>query len=345
MQITSKPVMTVFVLLASWLIGVAGARAQGSAGGSGTPAAATPGLLLVTGGAAERQREIVGQAITAAVRDAGWSLPPKPLTKSQSDGMLACFDSKQPASCIPASLRIARVFVVTVEDRQADNGVPMVFLVGKAILIDPPATAIRQQHCERCASNDLTAASAELAKIVLRDLALSAGTTIVELRSEPEGAEIVLDGRRIGATNAKFNTYPGKHVVRFEKPGYLAETRELTAEEDKSVSVAVTLRPSGAGKPPVRPPPPSKLVPGALLGAAGVLLVTGGVGIYYGTKGDSDDRYRYPRAMPIGIGAAVLGIGAAGAGAYLLWKGSRSSAPTVGVASGGAVLGWMGTFR
>lgn len=345
MQRASKPILTMFTLLVSWLMGVASVRAEGSSSASSTSSGPASGLVLITGGAAERQREIVGQAIEAAVRDAGWSLPAKPFTKSQSDSMLACFDSKQPASCIPAPLRIARVFVVTVENRQADNGVPMLVLTGKALVIDPPATAIRQQHCERCASNDLAAASAELAKIVLRDLALSAGTTIVELRSEPEGAEIVLDGRRIGATNAKFNTYPGKHVVRFEKPGYLAETREFAVEEDKSVTVSVTLRPSDTGKPPIRPPPPSRLVPGVLLGAAGVLLVTGAVGIYYGTKGDSDDRYRYPRAMPIGIGAAIVGVGAAGAGLYLLWKGPRSSAPTVGVTSGGAVLGWMGAFR
>jgi hypothetical protein len=180
---------------------------------------------------------------------------------------------------------------------------------------------------------------------VLRDLALRAGTTIADFRSEPDGVEIVLDGQRIGATNAKLNTYPGKHVVRFEKPGYLAQTREFTAEEDQSVLVSVTLHLSDTAKPPIRPPPPSKLVPAALFGASGVLLLTGAVGIYYGTKGDSDDRYRYPRAMPIGISAAVGGLGAAGVGLYLLWKGSRSSAPTVGVTSGGAVLGWMGTFR
>jgi hypothetical protein len=344
MQRPSKPTLTMFTLLASWLIGVAFARAEGNSNGSETPSGATPGLVLIMGGAAERQREIVGQTIEAAVRDAGWSLPAKPLTKSQSDSMLTCFDAKPPASCIPAQLRIARVFVVTIENKQADNGAPMVVLIGKALLIEPPSTAIRQQHCERCASNDLTAASAELAKIVLRDLALSAGTTIAEFRSEPEGAEIVLDGRRIGATNARFNTYPGKHVVRFEKPGYLAETREFTAEEDKSVPVAAVLRPSNTGEPPIRPPP-SKLVPGILFGASGVLLLTGVVGIYYGTKGDSDDKYRYPRALPIGISSAVVGVGAAGVGVYLLWKGSRSSAPTVGVTSGGAVLGWMGTFR
>jgi hypothetical protein len=343
MQMTSKLVRTVFALLASWLAGASLVHADAASNGAAAALGRT-GVVLVTGGA-ERQREIVGQAIEAAVRAAGWSLPPKPLTKSQSDGMLTCLDSKPPASCFPAALQIARCFIVTVQEGQAENGAPLLRLIGKGILIDPPATAIRQQHCERCASNDLTASSAELAKIVLRDLALRAGTTIADFRSDPEGAEIVLDGERVGATNAKLNTYPGTHVVRFEKPGYIAQTREFTAVDDQSVLVAVALHRSDTGKPPTRPPLTSKLVPAALFGASGVLLVTGAVGIYFGAKGDSDDKYRYPRAMPIGITATVAGIGAAAVGGYLRWKGSRSSAPTVGVTSGSAVLGWMGTFR
>ena len=345
MQRASKSVMTMCALLASWLGGAALARADAGGQGGGAPPVHPIGVVLIAGGAAERQRTIVAQAIEAAVRDAGWSPPPKPFTKTQSDAMLGCLDAKPPASCVPASPPIARVFVVTVENGQAENGEPMVVLTGKGILLDPPSTAIRQQHCERCASNDLTAASTELAKIVLRDLAVRAGTTIVELTSDPDGAEIVLDGQRIGATNGRFNTYPGKHVVRFEKPGYVAEAREFTAEEDKSVLVSVTLQSSEDGRPPIRPPP-SKLVPGILLGTGGVLGVTGAVWIfYYGTKDGSGDRYRYTRTMPLGVGAAAVGVGAAGLGAYLLWKGSRSSAPTVSVTSGGAVLSWMGTFR
>jgi hypothetical protein len=316
-------------LLASWLAGAAtgraddapvavtdGARANGVPDHSEALPARTAGVVLITGGAADRQREIVGEVIEDAVLTAGWSLPPQPLTQSESDGVLACLDTEQPASCIPAPLRLSRVFVVAVEAGQADDGAPLIVLTGKALLFDPRFTAIRQQYCERCASNDLIAASAELAKLVLRDLVLVAGTTIADFRSDPVGAEIFLDGNRVGATNAKLNTYPGKHVVRFEKPGYLAETRELIAKDDQSVRVAVLLHPKPAA--PLR----SKLLSGALIGAGGALLGVAAAGIYYSTKGDSDDRYRYPRAKPIGIVSAVLGAGAASAGLYLLWKGT-----------------------
>jgi PEGA domain len=341
MQRTSKSSLTMFTLWVTWLVCVASARADGVSNGSVASSGGLPGLVLINGDASERQRELVSQTIETAVRDAGWSLPSKPLTKSQSDSMVTCFASKPHASCVPPSLQSARVIIVTVENSQAPNGAPMVVLTGRGSMLDPPSTAIEQQYCERCASNDLTAASAALAKIILQDLALRAGTTIVDFRSTPEGAIIVLDGQPIGATNAKFNTYPGKHLARFEKPGYVVEVREFTAIEDKSVLVEAPLRLPDT--PPVRAP--SKLVPGILLGAGGVLGVTGAVWIYYGTKGDSGDPYRYSRATRLGIGAASLGLGAAAVGAYMLWKGSRSSAPTVTATSGGAVLGWMGTFR
>ena len=318
MKRASKPILVVSALLASLLAGAATGRADDAPDDRDALPVYTAGVVLITGGAAERQREIVGQVIEAAVRDAGWSLPQQPLTQSESDGVLACLDSNQLQGCIPPALQLARVFVVAIEPGQASDGAPLIVLTGKALLLDPPATAIRQQHCERCASNDLTAASAELAKLVLRDLALRAGTTIADLRSEPVGAEIILDGRRAGATNARLNTYPGRHVVRFEKPGYLAQTHELIAKNDRSVRVAVTLHRS---KPPPMSPR-SKLLSGALIGAGGALLGVAAAGIYYSTKGDSEDRYRYPRAKPIGIGSAVLGAGAAGAGLYLFWKGT-----------------------
>jgi hypothetical protein len=337
MQRTSKTILAMFTLLAPWLIGAAFARAEGA----GHP----PGFVLIGGGAAERSRELVAQTIEAAVRDAGWTLPSKPLTKSQSETLIACFDSKPPASCVPPSQRSARIFIVTVENGQADNGMPLLVLTGRGIMLDPESTAIRSQHCERCASNDLAASAAELAKIVLQDLALRAGTTIVDFRSTPEGATITLDGAPIGATNARFNTYPGKHLARFEKPGYLAVVREFTAVEDQSVLVEAPLQSSQTSKPPpIRRP--SKLMPGILIGAGGALGVTGAVWIaYYATKNDPADRYRYSRAMPLGAGAVALGVGAAAVGGYLLWKGARSSAPTVNATSGGALLGWMGTFR
>lgn len=208
--------------------------------------AETRGLVLIGGTAAERYGGTVGTAVEAAVRDLGWVLPAEPLTKSQAEVVRGCLDAKRHASCLPAALRIARVIVVRIE-REVQNGTAVVVLTGKGIGFAPASAAIRQQHCEHCDPDRLGDASVTLAKLVLEELSLRARDTVVALRSTPEGAQVVLDGNRVGVTNATFHTYPGKHMVRFEKPGFLDEVREFTAHEGRSAEVRVRLRAATAG--------------------------------------------------------------------------------------------------
>lgn len=312
--------------------------------GSSVAGAETRGIVLVSGDAAEKYGERVGQVVEAAVRGAGWSLLQEPLVKVESDRILGCLRSSEAASCVPEALRIARVFVVKIENGQASDGAPLMILTGKGVVIRPASMAIRQQYCEHCSDDRLMAASAELAKVVLQDLALRAGTTLVEFESVPDGAEIILDGERIGATRSTFRTYPGKHLVRFEKPGFFPEAREVAAEEGETTRVSVALRPSGADQSPDRRGG-SQLVPDILIGGGGALAVTGAVWLHYSTKYGPEDKDRYKHATTLGGGALVVGLGAAALGAYSLWRGSRSQTMIFGVTSGGGTLGWMGTLR
>lgn len=89
----------------------------------------------------------------------------------------------------------------------------------------------------------------------------------------------------------------------------------------------------------------SKLAPGTLFSISGVLLLSGTVGVYYGMKDDFHDKYRYSRAMPIGIGTLFVGVGSASVGLYLHRRASRSAAPAMSMSSNGAMLGWIGTFE
>jgi hypothetical protein len=312
--------------------------------GSSVAGAETRGIVLVSGDAAEQYGGRVGQVVEAAVRGAGWSLLQEPLVKIESDRMLACLRSSAAPSCVLEALQIARVFVVKIENGQASDGAPLLILTGKSVVIRPASMAIRQQYCERCSDDRLMAAAAELAKVVLQDLALRAGTTGVEFESVPDGAEIILDGERIGATRSTFRTYPGKHLVRIEKPGSFPEAREVVAEEGKTTRVSVALRPSGADRPPNRRGG-SQLVSDALIGGGGALAVTGAIWLHYNTRYGPEGKDRYRHATTLAGGALVVGLGAAGLGAYSLWWGSRSQAMIFGVTSGGGTLGWRGTLR
>src|SRR4029078_7617127 len=95
----------------------------------------------------------------------------------------------------------------------------------KLIAFAPQGLAVRQRFCEHCADDRLSAASTDLARQLLADLAVRAGRTVLDVAAPPPGARITLDGQPIGATDATFNTFPGAHVVVVEKAGYPAARR------------------------------------------------------------------------------------------------------------------------
>ena len=161
---------------------------------------------------------------------------------------------------------------------------------------------------------------------------------------DPTGADVNLDGADVGATEATFNTFPGKHVATVRKDGFVTEVREFTAEDGKTSELTLTLRPSAPVLPthPVPQDTPSRLVPFALIGAGGVLVVTGGYFIHLGGQSyGPNDRYDYPHATSFGIVTGLVGLGAVGGGLYLLW---HHAGPTVTPTTSGAVVGWSGSF-
>jgi len=321
--------------------------------GPGSGAAhADAGLVVVGGTADDHVRSTVGTAIEDAARQAGWSLANPRLSRREADGLVSCV-APTPFACLPASLEaggIHRVLVVTVDRAVSDSGAPELVLLGKLVVTSPRDVIVNRRFCESCADDRLAQESTQLAQDILRLLATQSGRTVVEVASEPAGAQVVLDGQRIGVTNGTFNTFPGKHVVILEKLGYASERKELTVGEGKTVTVSATLRVSavpgvpelpGMGEPPRRP----RLVPGAVIGLGAVALV-GGIVLYAVDQDPSltgDKRYR--DTAPAGVAIGVAGLAVLGAGAYLWRRGSaRTSGPAAAVARGGVVVGWCGAF-
>jgi hypothetical protein len=316
---------------------------------------AKPGLLIVGGGATEHDRSTVGGAIESAVRSEGWSLPAKPATKKEADGLLNCQDAQTPWTCVPSALSakgIRDVIVVSVDASQAASGAPLVVITGRLIVTDPPAFAFFQRFCEHCADDKLTAAGAELARELIQDLAIRGGRTVVHFSSDPSTAEIILDGTKLGVTEATYDTYPGKHIAMVQKDGYTSEVREFTVESGKTADISFTLRPSvvvtTTTSTSAAQQPRSRLVPIALMASGGSLVLLGGVVLYRGQQTDSG-RYRYTRGTSVGVTTGVIGLGAVAAGLYLFWR-HADSGPTISVMPGGPAgsgsvgLGWSGSF-
>lgn len=333
-----KRELMLLIVLALWAVQLRRAHAEN-------------GLLIVGGGAAEHERATVGSAIESTVRSAGWSLPSKPFAKKDTDRLLNCSDAKTPWTCMPpavSSAGIQDVLVVSVESSQAENGAPIVVITGKLIVTSPQVFAVRHRFCEHCADDKLAEASQDLTHQLIQELAVRGGRTVVNIKSHPTSADITLDGSHLGATDSTFNTFPGKHVAIVQKPGFVTEVREFTAEEGKTAELLFTLRPSPTSvesHPALQPWWSARWVARTAIGAGAALVVFGGISIYRGqTFGGADNRYDYTRATTVGVVTGLVGLGAAGAGLYLLWRGPDASAPSASIGPGGAVVGWTGRF-
>ena len=64
----------------------------------------------------------------------------------------------------------------------------------------------------------------------------------IEVRSEPEGAEVYLDGEDTGKkTNCTINVAPGNHTIKLKKEGYFDYEKEITVESGKQVEISISL--------------------------------------------------------------------------------------------------------
>jgi hypothetical protein len=310
--------------------------------------------VLVIGGGSKEQAQIatVRGALETALRKAGWVWPDRPATSQEADSLLQCEDSRAPWTCIPATIsgiraqEVHRVFVISVDHPPAASA-PMLVITAKVIVVTPPSFVVRQRFCERCSSAQLVRATEDLTKQLFNELAARTGVTAIDVRSDPPGADITLDGVHAGVTDTRLVTSPGTHVAMIEKPGFVSETRALTLEAGQTAEVAVALR-SAAPHPPPGPggDPPghsARLIPGIAIGSGVALVGLGGVALYYGHKGGPDDRYRYTRATAVGLVTGLVGIAAIGAGVYF-WRGADGSGLLGTVTDSATTVTWVGRF-
>jgi PEGA domain len=308
-----------------------------------------PGLIAIGGDVEEPDVAAIRLGLTAATQAAGWELPSKPSTKKELAALLRCLDLSEPWGCIPSSLTaqgVRHVLAVAAKKQQAENGAPVVVFTVSLVATSPQALLVRQRFCEHCSEQKLTLAASEVTRQLLEELAVRTGRTILEVKSTPSGARILLDGVSIGATNGTFNTYPGMHTVILEKPGYLTQTLSVKAEEGKTAEVSVALRESAAVAPTKALPSskPSRWVPLTLFGAGAASIGVAGALLYVGAQDGPDDKRLRPRATTVGVIAGIAGAASLGAGLYLWLRGPSRSGPTASSLPNGATIGWSGMF-
>jgi hypothetical protein len=102
----------------------------------------------------------------------------------------------------------------------------------------------------------------------------------------------------------------------------------------------VTLHPTAPGRDP-------RIVPGLVAGAGLAAVIGGSIVSFTAEDSPEGQKHKYVYSAP-GIGVAIAGGVAVGAGVYLWLRTSRQlrrrAVPTVSATAGGALAGWATTF-
>lgn len=298
------------------------------------------GIVIIGGNAEAPRRNIVGDAVNDAAAKAGWQVVTSPLTKQDTQRLLSCPDPSL-YTCVPNTLAsggIDRLFVVKVDTGATGTGEPQVTIDATLIGTEPKTLVSNKKHCNHCADDELRAQSAALAVSMINDLAQRSGRTVLDVKTKPSGARILLDGKEIGFSDARFSIPPGSHQITLEKPGHLTKTIDAAIAEGSTKALDETLVPSGTQD--VGPVASRSRLPTFLL-VGGLVLVGGGVTMFVLDEDPSPTGGRkYVNTGPLGVVVGGAGIVAIGAGAYLWHASKKTSTPTVSFVRGGAVVGW-----
>ncbi len=330
--------------------------------GFSSSAAAEPGLLAVRAKGLEKERATAVAAVTGALKGAGWTLALRTFTAPEGEALVECLPTDQPWPCLSKATgdaKVRRLAVLSLASQPTANGVPMVVVTVQIASADQPDTAHgARRFCQPCSPDSLFELTTAAAEEVLSRMYLRSSKTFLEVKSRPLGAVVAVDGKRLGVTDAAFPILPGAHRVVVTHPQYPAETRTIEAKADKTTVVTVVFGPNPvagglvdparagefqeSGASPLRLPLArrpqeqrrSVVLPAMLVAAGGVALAWGIVAI--AIDEDAPGRAPNPRdpqsegysnTAPLGVGLLIGGALVGGAGGWLWWRNSKSSAP------------------
>jgi hypothetical protein len=293
-------------------------------------AAGTNDIGVVVVGEVTMQPQLAAQ-LELWLRQHGHNVVPAPLPPDSINTLMDCFviEDETCARKVVENKAKTQSVVFAKVDLKPDADDKTVTLTAYWFSKGRDAIAERR-FCERCTDTTLRSTADELMDALTIGTAKDAGK--VKITSSPMGKKVMIDGTAIGVTPLEYDLKPGKHEVRVA-----AEIRdvEIARGETTQVDVAVS---SGSS---------NKLLPIALLGAGGALLVTG---IVLFTMDEDVPRpmpnpeKRYRDTAPLGIGLALSGIAVGSIGGYLMFKSKRTSAPVASVTRDGSYIGWAGRF-
>jgi hypothetical protein len=318
-------------LLALTLISLAAVPARADAGDDET-------VGVVVSGEATMQPQLVAQLETW-LRMHGHALVSTPLPPEAINALIDCFVIEDLACARQVVEKRAKTGAIVFAQVNLDSGrsAQERNVTLTVHWLDKGKDA-RSEHrlCERCTDGAMRS-TADILMTKLTGDNVARGR--VTLRSKPSGAKVSIGDKELGRTPVTSRLPAGAHTAVFALGDRPAQTRSVKVEAGQVQTVSVTFP---------GPPMTFRQKLGIAVIAGGVLLGAGG-GVLFALDEDDNpnrttDQY-YNDTAPGGVALAASGVAVIGVGVFLLVSGAgERSAPTVGLAPGGGVLGWTGRF-
>ncbi|MBA3453474.1 MAG: PEGA domain-containing protein [Deltaproteobacteria bacterium] len=298
------------------------------------PAArADAGVGVVVMGDATIQPQLAAQ-FEDWLRHRGTVLVPSPLPADAINSLIDCFvveDMTCARKVVEQKSKTPQMVFVKVDLSDAKSGMRDVTITAYWFEIGVDPVAVRRE-CTSCTDAAMRIMTDNL-------MSLLAGKTRAEigqitLTTTPAGARVVIDGTAVGLSPVTHSLSPGPHIVTISSEGHANETRSVTIERGETAAVDVQL---------VRAAPTRRL-PLIALGLGGAMVLTGIV-LYATSEEDTGEKPEYRETRALGVTLGVVGLAAAGVGAYLLLRGGDpAEGPRVAIVPGGGFIGWGTQF-
>lgn len=313
------------------------------------------GAALVTYGKAEsRLQAIAATEVGRALREAGWELVPA-FSDVENATVRGCMGDPSPWTCmrfVTNNKGIDRLVAVQVDAEAMTGSQAQVVITGQLVWHSSSAKLTQTKYCLACKDEEVRAYAAQISKYLLEEYVTAMTVAKVEVKSQPVGAEVVLDGALAGLTNNVFITSPGKHQVVVRLGGYQSAQREVETKAGAVVKVEVVLNAVGQEKlPEIETKGRGEFAPKVMVGVgAGVTLAALGLFLVFDedertlSSADFADEPTYRDwGVPMAI-AGAAGAAVAVAGGVWWWKSKRSTKPAVTATAQGVSVGLTGTF-
>jgi hypothetical protein len=204
-----------------------------------------------------------------------------------------------------------------------------------------PVTARRT--CDKCTEAVLRST----VEAMLADLSKTAPGFMGTLRvtSTPSGIAVLLDNATIGVTPVETRVPVGDHKLQLARDGRIGAAKGVSVTGDAVTELE--LQPPSAALPVANetraPARPSRLLPGLLIGL-GVAAIGAGTALYLTSEEPTGQNRTYRDTKNLGIGVAAGGGALVITGVIIVLATKSSDGPTMAITTGGATVGWAGSF-